>query len=410
MTSHKLALVDLLAQVPDFRQSSVKRYSLVSILSLAVAAMLCGYKTYSAIAEWGRIYGQHIAEALDFKEGKTPCSATFFNILSRLDRQSVEQKLNRWAETLQLQSHEEDICEATSIDGKSLRGSRKQDAPAAHLLSAVGHRLGLTLYQVAVSDKTNEIVAVKQLLDELILKGRVITVDALLTQQAVSQAIVEGEGDYVMVVKENQPRLLAQVKGAIEGIPFYSQPPQQASTLDCQHGRIEERKIITTSVLSDHGLWPGLNQVFKIERRVIKAKSGQETIEQEYGITSLSRERASAEVLLRIVRGHWCIENKSHWVRDVIFDEDRSQVRKGSIPQVMAALRNAAIGLMRWSGERSIATACRRFAAQPWSALALIGIEIPLLRELNRPTSKASPLSVCKTMLLTTSRSLGLIL
>jgi predicted transposase YbfD/YdcC len=378
MASQSLALVDVLAQITDFRQSSGKRYSLVSILSLAVAAMLCGFKSYSAIAQWGRIYGQHLAQALDFKDGKTPCAATFFNILSGLDKENVEQKLSHWAESLQLQSQQEDIYEATSIDGKSLRGSKKQGAPAAHLLSAVGHRLGLTLCQVAVSDKTNEITAIKHLLDQLILEDRVITVDALLTQQEVSQTIVDGGGHYVMIVKENQPRLLAQLKGAIEGIPFYSQPPQQASTVDYQHGRIEERKIISSSVPADQGLWPGLNQVFKIERRVIKQKSRQETYEQEYGITSLNRERASAEVLLRIVRGHWCIENKSHWVRDVIYDEDRSQVRKGSIPQVMAALRNTAIGLMRWSGERSIAGACRRFAAQPWSALALLGIQTPI--------------------------------
>lgn len=378
MTSQKLALVDLLAQIPDFRQSSGKRYSLLSILSLAVAAMLCGYKTYSAIADWGRVYGHALAQALGFKDGKTPCAATFYNIFSRLDKEDVEQKLSRWAESLQIQSQQEGLCEAASIDGKSLRGSKKQGAVAAHLLSAVGHRLGLTLYQVAVSDKTNEIGAVKQLLDELILKDKVITVDALLTQQEVSQTIIDRGGDYVMVVKENQPTLLAQVKGAIEGIAFYTQQGEKAQTLDCQHGRIEHRKIISTSVLSDHGLWPGLDQVFKIERRVIKAKSGQEAFEEVYGITSLSRERAGGDVLLKVVRGHWCIENKSHWVRDVIFDEDRSQVSKGSLPQIMAALRNTAIGLMRWNGERSIAAACRRFAAQPWSALALLGIQTPI--------------------------------
>jgi predicted transposase YbfD/YdcC len=378
MTSHKLALVDLLAQIADFRQSSGKRYSLVSILSLAVAAMLCGYKTYSAIAQWGRIYGPHLSEALGFKDGKTPCAATFCNIFSGLDKDDVEQKLGTWAETLQAQSQQEDICEATSIDGKSLRGSKKQGALAAHLLSAVGHRLGLTLYQVGVEEKTNEIGAVTKLLDQLILTDRVITVDALLTQQDVSQTIIERGGHYVMVVKENQPSLLAEVRAAIEGIGFYTQPPQEAETVDYQHGRIEERKIISTSVLSDHGLWPGLDQVFKIERRVIKAKKGQQTYEEVYGITSLSRERAGADELLKIVRGHWCIENKSHWVRDEVFDEDRSQVRRGSIAQVMAALRKTAIGLMRWKREPSIAAACRRFAAQPWSALSLIGIETPI--------------------------------
>jgi len=117
-----------------------------------------------------------------------------------------------------------------------------------------------------------------------------------------------------------------------------------------------------------------LAQVFAIERRVTRKSSGAERAEIVYGVTSLSRERASATQVLELVRGHWHIENKSHWVRDVTFDEDRSQVRVSSLPQVMAALRNTAIGLMRVAGETNIAAACRRFAAQPWSALALIGI------------------------------------
>jgi predicted transposase YbfD/YdcC len=208
------------------------------------------------------------------------------------------------------------------------------------------------------------------------LKDKLITVDALLTQQEVAQTIVDEGGDYVMIVKANQPTLLAQVEGAIEGVEFYTQAPQRAQTLDYGHGRIEDRNIVTSSVLADQEIWPGLEQVFKIERRVIEQKTCKERFEEVYGITSLSRERGGAETLLEIVRGHWCIENKSHWVRDVIFDEDHSQVRKGSVPQVMGALRNAAIGLMRWSGESCIAAACRQFAAQPWSALALLGITI----------------------------------
>jgi predicted transposase YbfD/YdcC len=374
MTRQYLALVDVLAQIPDPRQSSGKRYSLVAILSVAVAAMLCGFKSYSAIAQWGHIYGQNLAEALGFKDGKTPCAATFYNLFSRIDKQEVEQKLGAWAETLQTLCQQEDYCEAASIDGKTVRGSKKQGAPAAHLLSAVGHRLGLTLFEVAVEDKTNEIGAVGELLEALALKDKLITLDALLTQQEVAQKIVEAGGDYVMVVKANQAGLLAKVEGAIEGVAFYSEQPQEAQSIDCGHGRIEERKIITTSVLADCAVWPGLKQVFKIQRRVIKQKTAKESLEQVYGITSLTRERATADVLLDVVRSHWSIENKSHWVRDVVFQEDGSQVRKGSIPQVMAALRNAAIGLMRWSGESCIAAACRRFAAQPGSALALIGI------------------------------------
>lgn len=376
MTSPTLALMDVLAQIKDPRQSSGKRYSLAAVLAVAVAAMLCGYKSYSAIAQWGRNYGQQLAGALGFKAGKTPCAATFYNIFSRLDKQAVEQQLGMWAQSLCSQSPAADAYQAIAIDGKSLRGAKKQGAPAAHLLSAVGHGLGLTLLQVAVADKTNEITAIQELLQGLILKDKVITVDALLTQVEVAQTILDQGGDYVMVVKGNQPSLLAQVEGAIAGVDFYTQEPQTALTIEGEHGRIEQRQIITTSVLADCGLWPGLDQAFKIERRIVEQKSGKERVEEVFGITSLSRERAAAAVVLEINRGHWSIENKSHWVRDVTFDEDRSQVSKGSLPQVMAALRNTAIGLMRWSGEGNIAAACRRFAAQPWAALALLGINL----------------------------------
>jgi hypothetical protein len=122
--------------------------------------------------------------------------------------------------------------------------------------------------------------------------------------------------------------------------------------------------------------WPGLAQVFELGRYVLTPQTTEERVEVVYGVTSLSPERGTPERLLALVRGHWQIENKSHWVRDVTFDEDRSQVRCGNIPQVMAALRNTAIGLLRWAGYSNMAAACRRFAAQPDLALTLIGIKL----------------------------------
>jgi len=116
--------------------------------------------------------------------------------------------------------------------------------------------------------------------------------------------------------------------------------------------------------------------VFQVERQAIMKKTGEIREEVVAGVTSLAPEEADAARLLALVRGQWHIENQSHWVRDVTFDEDRSQVRCGNIPQVMAALRNTVIGLMRWAGYTNIAAACRRFAAQPALALGLIGIEL----------------------------------
>jgi predicted transposase YbfD/YdcC len=243
-----------------------------------------------------------------------------------------------------------------------------------HLLSALSHRLGLTVWQQAVADKTNEIPVMEEVLHGLLLEGRVITVDALLTQRAIAQTLVEGGGDYVMIVKGNQPQLQHAIRLVFQEPLARTEPITACEIVDHGHGRLEERRLTTSPALVEYSDWPGLAQVFQVERRVTVKKSGAQRAEVVYGVTSLSPNRAGPEGLLRLVRQHWQIENKVHWVRDVTFDEDRSQVRCGSIPQVMAAFRNTAIGLMHWAGETNIAAACRRFAAQPWSALALIGI------------------------------------
>ena len=266
--------------------------------------------------------------------------------------------------------------EAIAIEGKPLRGSQKQGAPGAHLLSALAHRVGLTLAQQAVDDKTNEIPIALDLLRHLVLEGRIVTMDALLTQRQIAQQIVEAGGDYVMVVKENQPQLLDDIETVFALAPIVGEQRTAATTVDLGHGRIEQRGLQTSNVLAGYSDWPGLAQVFRLERQVIVKKTGEVREEVVAGVTSLAPERADAARLLALIRGQWHIENQSHWVRDVTFDEDRSQVRCGNIPQVMAALRNTVIGLMRWAGHTNIAAACRRFAAQPRAALHLIGIEL----------------------------------
>lgn len=231
----------------------------------------------------------------------------------------------------------------------------------------------MTLGQVAVADKTNEITAIQELLSGLFITGRIISVDALLTQREVAQTIIEQGGDYLMVVKGNQPALREEIEAVFAEREQPCEEMRQAETLESGHGRIEARRLRASTVLSGYSDWPGMQQVCQIQRWVTIKRAGEQTSEGIYAITSLSRERAGAEKLLKISRGHWSIENKSHWVRDVTYDEDRSQVRSGNIPQVMAALRNTAIGIMRLMGETNIAAACRRFAAKPWLALAVIG-------------------------------------
>ena len=369
-------LIEVFAEVPDFRRCRGKRHPLPAMLSLACCAMLCGYRSYSAIAEWGHNYGTRIAQALGFTHN-TPCAATLHTVFRHVDRDTLEAKLGAWAEqvVVSLPTAPSAGEAAIALDGKTLRGSRKQGAPGVHLLSALSHRLGLTLAQQAVDDKTNEITQVETVLRQLVLKDRVVTMDALLTQRHVAQTIVDAGGDYVMTVKENQPQLRADIE-LIFTLPPVGDRQETARTVDIGHGRIEQRNITTSEALVGYSDWPGLAQVFELGRHVMDQKTGKERVEVVYGVTSLSPQRATPARLLELVRGQWQIENKSHWVRDVTFDEDRSQVRCGNIPQVMAALRNTAIGLLRWAGHTNIAAACRQLAAQPVQALALIGIAL----------------------------------
>ena len=294
-----------------------------------------------------------------------------------MDRDACEAHLGAWADQVvgSLPSGREIPATAIALDGKTLRGSKKQGAPGTPLWSALAHQVGVTLAPPAVDDKTNEITAVETSLQHLVLEGRIVTVDALLTQRHIAQTIVDKGGDDVMIVKENQPQRRADSE-LVCTLPPVGDSQATTRTVDLGHGRLAQRNLTTSEALVGYSDWPGLAQVFELGRHVMFPKTGKERVAVVYGVTSLRPEQAPPERLLAWVRGQWQSEKKSHGVREVTFAEDRSQVRCGNIPQVMAALRNTAIGLLRCAGYANIAAAGRRLAAQPLQALALIGIAL----------------------------------
>ena len=367
-------LVDALADIPDFRAARGKRHGLRPTLLLVCVAMLCGARSQVAIAEWGRNYGAPWLRRLGFMRDYGPSQSTLHRIFRGVPYAAVEAALRGWAERVMRQAATGEL-EGVALDGKTLRGSRKRGAADSHLLSALSHRLGLGLGQAAVPAKTNEIGAADEFLLGLVLEGRVVTTDALLTQRSLAQTVLEHGGDYLLVVKDNQPTLRWEIETVFSDEAALADTIATAEQVSQHGGRVEARRLAASTALVGYSDWPGLAQVLRLDRRVVHAGSGvvlrQETA---YAVTSLAPDQATPAQLLALWREHWHIENRLHWVRDVTFDEDRSAAYAGHVPQAMAAWRNVAIGLLRLLGETNIAAACRRCAARPALPLAAVGL------------------------------------
>lgn len=366
-------LMEILAEIPDTRQGQGLRHPLAGMLNLASVATLCGYQNPNAIAEWGRNYGKEYEVELGFEEHGYPSTATWYRVLGGIDVGQLEAKVTRWIEKILSGLKETGGgMLGVSIDGKTLRGSKRQGAKNSHLLSAYVQEIGVVLAQVGVDDKTNEIGAIEEFLLGLALTGCVVTTDALLTQQKVTQTIVDRGGDYVLPVKENQALTYETIEIWFDAPAADCLPHQVAEMTEKKHGRLTHWRIETTTALNDYLDWPGLKQAFKITRRVVFPKTGVIQVDCRYGIASLAPERATPSQLLTFTRHHWGIENSLHWVRDVTFGEDRSVLHTGRSHHVMAILRNLALSLLHVHGYTHIASTLRLFAAQPNLALNLV--------------------------------------
>jgi predicted transposase YbfD/YdcC len=346
----------------------------MAVLLASLAAMVSGMSSQQAIAEWINQHDGCWRTALGLTHPQGPSQPTLHRLFASLDPVELESAFGAWSQAVLASTVETtvpSVWEAVAIDGKTLRGSRTSKDSVTHLLSACSHRLGIVLAQLQVRNKTNEIGAAPTLLKELLLDGVVITTDALLTQRSLAQQILDQQGAYFMVVKENQPQLLRDLTLLFDD---HHAPVSAALTID-QHGRrIERRHLRASTELVGYSDWPGLAQAVCLERQVQDKGSGQVRRSTAYAVTSLEVEKASPQALLKLWRGHWNIENRLHYVRDVTYGEDRSRVRTAGAPQVMAALRNHAIGLLRLLGETNIAAGCRRHQFNPRLAFAAVGI------------------------------------
>jgi predicted transposase YbfD/YdcC len=233
-----------------------------------------------------------------------------------------------------------------------------------HLVAAYLPSVGCVLAELAVTTKANELTVAPTLLAGLDLQGLIVSGDALFAQRALSAQIVAGGGEYLWTVKGNQPALRDDIRWLFAPL----RPGEAAREFDWRtgrevskgHGRLEERAILVSAALTGYSDWPGLAQVFQLTVRRTGA-SGKTTESVRYGVTSLTAAAASPTRLIALTRGHWGIEGGLHQRRDVTLGEDRSQVRQGQAPQVLACLNNVVVGLAARVGEANLAAARRAF-------------------------------------------------
>jgi len=370
------SLFEALQPLHDQRDARGLRYALVTVLVFVVLAKLAGEDGLRGIAQWVAERKDSLATLFGLAKVQAPYYTTYARILAHAVRvDEFEQVIGQFFARLPQTGQAVEIA----LDGKTLRGTIPVgQTRGVHLLAAYLPCEGVVLMQVEVDGHENEISAAPQVLKQLDLQGKIVTGDALLTQRKLAQQIGEASGDYVFPVKENHPQLLQDIQtlfvpeSCIKGFSPSLKDQRSAETLEKGHGRIERRTLTVSGDLKGYLDWPYVEQVFKLEREFKQLTTGQVMQEVLYGVSSLTAAQADADQLLAITRRHWGIENGLHYRRDVTLHEDRSRLRTGQAPHMIAAINNLVLGLTARLGYTSAPQARRHFAAHLDEAVRLV--------------------------------------
>lgn len=396
------ALLAAFATVPDPRRRQGTRFALPAILALAVAAILSNHLSVLAIAEWGANQCHDLLRTLGFADGVTPHQSTLQRLLRKLDPDALSKALTSHfatPEPTEAASRPRG-SQGVAIDGKAQRGRLAFDSSGCpvHALSAFLHDLGVILAQEPIDphpqaeeavdgdadDKQPiekgeaELSVAPDLIKRIDWHGRVLTGDALFCQRNLCQLVVDSGGDYLFIVKENQPTLHEDIRLLFDpppGIALSLTDRREAQSVDHGHARhYDTRHLIASTDLVGYSDWPYLAPVFRLERTWQEKGTTKQVV--RYGITSLPLPIADADRLLELKRGHWEIENSDHYVdhyvKDVVMGEDRSLVHLGNGPSVLAMLRDLALSLLHQAGFRAIASRLRYHSLHPEKAVALL--------------------------------------
>jgi len=343
----------------DPRVKNRSQHPLINIIVIAVCAVICNCQDWHQIELFGKKRRDWLSKILDLTNG-TPSHDTFERVFDRIDPSAFHQCFQKWVAAL---AEKLDI-KHIAIDGKTVRGSGWNTLGPLHLVSAWATEHHLSLGQVATAAKSNEITAIPELLELLDLHGAIVTIDAMGCQKAIASKIVERGGNYLLVAKDNQPTLLANIQKAVGDAletNFQGMRHDQYTIEDKGHGRIEKRHytiLVDPPGIEQKEEWKDLRVVGMVvrERQVGKAEP---TMEASYFISNTVR---SAQTYAKALRNHWGIENNLHWQLDVTFAEDANRFTKRNGVQNLALLRKLALMMLkRHPSKQSLA--CKQWNA-----------------------------------------------
>ena len=380
-------LAQYLAQVCDVRSRRGQRYEWPYLLLLLAAALLAGEKTLVGMHHWLRMHEAELVKELRPRRRCLPSLLTLARVLSKVRVEELEAIVSRYQRELDgecgeagsIVTQQGERLVGQALDGKTVRGASAH-GEFVHLVGLVRHGCGLVYDQAKASVKLHERRAAEIIFARNELRHTITTTDALHTCKKQAQQLLAGGGDYVFVVKGNQRTLYDDISAAFTVLPPHGSWEQEywqyeVTTVHYRgHGRTERITLESTTALNTYLPFPGIAQVVRRTRCATEHSSGKTTVSIEYLITSLGRDRVALTQIETCRRGHWTIENVTHYPRDESFGEDRSQVRAGNAPQALAALRNAVAALLRIEGWTTLPAGFRYCRASPQHTLKLLGI------------------------------------
>jgi predicted transposase YbfD/YdcC len=352
-TVTKKSLIDYFSALEDPRQAWKVEYPLAEIMLLVLCATLAGAETFVETAQWGRTKLEFLRKLLPFKRG-IPSHDALNDVVNGLDADLFSECFSAWV--VNLKDRAPDLNpepEVVAIDGKTSRRAHTRAGHALHTVSAWAARQRLVLGQQATAEKSNEITAIPLLLERLQLTGALVTIDAMGCQTAIAQKVIDGGADYLLALKNNQLSLAREVELFFNDPERRPETPQE--TMDADHGRIEVRRhwvshdvdwLTSERRFPNEPRFPGLKAIAMVEAVVEEKATGKTSTARRFYISSLALDQA---FFAKAVRAHWGVENRLHWVLDVVFHDDLMRLRTQNGPKNMATVKHMALNLLKSS-------------------------------------------------------------